>query len=123
MVEATIYRNTRDNKRYVLNEMITMGDKVCLVPMDKKTEDKFVSPKTLKRWYTKEGSFLYMFEVEAFTGMKIGVFQARKDQDGNFQIWTKNNKLMVFDPKTSKQINAKNPKFANKLGVAYGFII
>lgn len=123
MFEAIIYRSTRDDKRYVLNELITMGDKVCLVPMDKRTDDKFVSPKTLKRWYTKEGAFPYVFEIEAFTGMKIGVFHARKDQNGNFQVWTKNNQLMIFDPKTSKQINAKNPKFANKLGVAYGYIM
>lgn len=122
MFEAVIYRSTRDNKRYVLEEKITCGDKVCLVPMDKKTDDKFVSPKTLKRWYTKEGEFPYVFEVEAFTGMKIGVFQAHKDQDGNFQVWTKKS-LLVFDGKTHKQINAKNPKFANKLGVAYGYIL
>lgn len=123
MITATIYQNTRDSKMYVLNDMITMGDKVCMVPMDKRTEDKFVSPSTLKRWYSKQGDFQYVFEVDAFTGMKIGVFQARKAEDGNFEVWTKDNKLLIFDGKTHRQINAKNPKFANKLGVAYGFIV
>lgn len=44
MITATVYRNTRDNKFYVLNDMIRMGDKICMVPMDKRTDDKFVSP-------------------------------------------------------------------------------
>lgn len=122
MINAVIYKNNRDNKMYVLNEMITMGEKVCMVPMDGRTEDKFVAPATLKRWYSKQGEYTYVFEVKAFTGMKIGLFQARKNDEGNFEIWTKNNKLLIFDPKTDKQINAKNPKFANKLGIAYGFI-
>lgn len=120
MSTATIYRNNRDNKLYVLNEMITKGDKVCMVPMDKRTEDKFVSPSTLKRWYSKRSEVPYVFEVQAFTGMKIGLFEAQKNADGNFEIWTKSNSLMVFNPNTEIQINAKNPKFANKLGLAYG---
>lgn len=120
MITATIYQNTRDNKMYVLNEMITMDDKICLVPMDKRTDDKFVSPKTLKRWYSKRGEAQYIVEVKAFTGMKLGLFEATK-RDGNIEVWTKDNKLLVFDATTDKQVNAKNPKFANKLGMCFGF--
>ena len=122
MTTATVYRNTRDNKFYVLNDMITMGDKLCLVPMDKRTDDKFVSPKTLKRWYSKCNEVPYIVEVKAFTGMKIGLFEARKNSEGMLDVWTKDNKLLVFDPKTDKQVNAKNPKFANKIGMTYGWL-
>ena len=121
MINAIIYRNTRDDKYYVLDDMITQGEKVCLVPMDKRTDDKFVSPNTLKRWYTKVREVPYIVEVKAFTGMKLGLFEATK-RDGNIEVWTKDNKLLVFDPSTDKQINAKNPKFANKLGSTYGWI-
>ena len=121
MINAIIYRNTRDDKYYVLDDMITQGEKVCLVPMDKRTEDKFVSPSTLKRWYTKVQEVPYIVEVKAFTGMKLGLFEATK-RDGNIEVWTKDNKLLVFDPSTDKQINAKNPKFANKLGSTYGWL-
>lgn len=122
MINAIIYRNTRDDKYYVLNDMITQGEKVCLVPMDKRTDDKFVSPNTLKRWYTKVREVPYIVEVKAFTGMKLGLFEATK-RYGNIEVWTKDNKLLVFDPSTDKQINAKNPKFANKLGSTYGWIL
>lgn len=121
MVTATIYKDKRTEKLYVLNDMVTMGEKVCMVPMDK-GEDKFVSPSTLKRWYSKWEETPYIIEVRAFTGMKIGLFKATKDADGNLQVWTKADKLLVFDPKTDKQINAKNPKFANKIGMTYGWL-
>lgn len=121
MINAIIYRNTRDDKYYVLDDMITQGEKVCLVPMDKRTDDKFVSPNTLKRWYTKVREVPYIVEVKAFTGMKLGLFEATK-RDGNIEVWTKDNKLLVFDLSTDKQINAKNPKFANKLGSTYGWL-
>lgn len=45
-----IYTNTRNNRQYVLDPQITMGEKVCLVDMAT-CEDKFVSPKTLKAIY------------------------------------------------------------------------
>ena len=119
MITATIYKDKRTEKLYVMNEMLTMGEKVCMVPMDK-SEDKFVSPSTLKRWYIKWEEAPYIVEVQAFTGMKIGLFKATKNAEGNLEVWTKTNHL-VFDLKTDKQINAKNPKFANKLGMCYGF--
>ena len=121
MTTAIIYKDKRTEKLYVLNDMITQGEKVCMVPMDK-SDDKFVSPSTLKRWYTKWEEVPYIVEVKAFTGMKIGLFKATKGQDGNLEVWTKNDKLLVFDPKTDKQINAKNPKFANKIGMTYGWL-
>lgn len=121
MITATIYKDKRTEKLYVLNDMITMGEKVCMVPMDK-SDDKFVSPSTLKRWYTKWEEVPYIIEVKAFTGMKIGLFKATKAEDGLLEVWTKNDKLLRFDPKTDKQVNAKNPKFANKIGMTYGWL-
>lgn len=121
MITATIYKDKRTEKLYVLNDMITQGEKVCMVPMDK-SDDKFVSPSTLKRWYTKWEEAPYIIEVKAFTGMKIGLFKATKAEDGLLQAWTKAGKLMLFDPKTEIQTNAKNPKFANKIGMTYGWL-
>lgn len=121
MTTAIIYKDKRTDKLFVMNDMITQGEKVCMVPMDK-SDDKFVSPSTLKRWYTKWEEVPYIVEVKAFTGMKIGLFKATKGQDGNLEVWTKADKLLVFDPKTDKQINAKNPKFANKIGMTYGWL-
>ena len=121
MVTATIYKDKRTEKLYVLNDMITMGEKVCMVPMDK-GENKFVSPSTLKRWYSKWEETPYIVEVKAFTGMKIGLFKATKADDGLLDVWTKANKLLRFDPKTEVQVNAKNPKFANKIGMTYGWL-
>lgn len=121
MLTATIYKDKRTEKLYVLNDMITMGEKVCMVPMDK-SDDKFVSPSTLKRWYTKWEETPYIVEVKAFTGMKIGLFKVTKAADGLLQAWTKAGKLMLFDPKTEVQVNAKNPKFANRIGMTYGWL-
>lgn len=121
MVTATIYKDKRTEKLYVLDDMVTMGEKVCMVPMDK-GENKFVSPSTLKRWYSKWEEAPYIVEVKAFTGMKIGLFKATKADDGLLEVWTKANKLLRFDPKTEIQTNAKNPKFANKIGMTYGWL-
>lgn len=116
---VTIYRDKRDNKLYVLDEMITQGTKVCLVPFDKRDE-KFVSPSTLKRWYTKWEEAYVVVEVKAFTGMKIGLFKVASYDEHKCQVFTKDDKLMEFDMASEKQSNAKNPKFANKLGQVYG---
>lgn len=121
-MNAIIYKDKRTEKLYVMNEMLHEGEKVCMVPMDK-SEDKFVSPSTLKRWYTRWEEAQYIVEVRAFTGMKIGLFKATRREDGAVEVWTKANKLLIFDHKTEKQINAKNPKFANKLGMTYGWPI
>lgn len=121
MITAITYKDKRTNKLFVLDDMTTMGDKLCLVPMDK-GEDKFVSPSTLKRWYTKWEETPYIVEVKAFTGMKIGLFKATKGDDGLLNVWTKADKLLQFDSKTYKQVNAKNPKFANKIGMTYGWL-
>lgn len=117
-----IYTNTRDNRQYILNPMITMGEKVCLVDMAS-CEDKFVSPKTLKRWYSKTVTEQPVVELRAFTGMKIGLFRAEFDTNVNtMYIWTKSNKLLTFDSHIGVQINAKNPRFANKIGSTYDFL-
>ena len=121
MTTAIIYKDKRTEKLYVLNDMVTMGEKVCMVPMDK-GEDKFVSPSTLKRWYSKQEEVPYIVEVKAFTGMKIGLFKATKAEDGILEVWTKAGKLLQFDRKNDTQVNAKNPKFANKIGMTYGWL-
>ena len=117
-----IYKDKRDNKLYVLHEEITQGTKVCLVPFDKR-DDKFVSPSTLKRWYTKLDEAEVMVEIKAFTGMKIGVFKVASYDKDTCGVFTKDNKYLVFDRNSDKQTNAKNPKFANKIGMVYGMFI
>ena len=117
-----IYTNTRDNRQYILNPMITMGEKVCLVGMAS-CEDKFVSPKTLKRWYSRTTTEQPIVELRAFTGMKIGLFRAEFDTNVNtMYIWTKSNKLLTFDSHIGVQINAKNPRFANRIHNTYDFL-
>lgn len=117
--KVKLYRDNRTQKVYVLEEYITMGNKVCLVPTDK-GDDKFLSPNTLKRHFTFWGEEL-MVEVKAFTGMKIGVFKVAYYDKGIIQVWTKDNKLMIFDRQNDKQSNAKNPKYANQIGRHFGF--
>lgn len=119
---VTMYKDTRTNKVYALNEMITMGNKVCLVPCDK-GENKFVAPSTLKRWYIKWDEAQVLVEVKTFTGMKIGLFKVATYDKESCTVWTKDNKLLTFDRNTDKQSNAKNPKFANKIGQVYGMFI
>lgn len=119
-----LYRDNRTQKMYILEEHITMGSKVCLVPTDK-GEDKFLSPNTLKRHFTFWGEEL-MVEVKAFTGMKIGVFKVAYYDQSKIEVWTKNDKLMVFERsqdfrQNDKQTNAKNPKYANQIGRHFGF--
>lgn len=117
-----IYTNTRDNRQYVLNPMVTMDEKVCLVDMAS-CEDKFVSPKTLKRWYSKTVTEQPVVELRAFTGMKIGLFRAELATNTNtLYLWTKQNKLLTFDPDMGTQTNAKNPKFANRIHNTYDFL-
>ena len=110
----TIYTNTRDNRQYILEAQLMQGDKVCLIDM-KTGEEKFVAPSTLKRWYTKTVIPATEFvTVSAFTGMKIGVFQANL-VGGLIEVFTKKGALLKFDPNTGVQTNARNPKFANKI--------
>ena len=122
-----IYKDTRTNKLYALEEQITMGNKVCLVPFDK-GEDKFVAPSTLKRWFTPWGDEQVVVEVKAFTGMKIGLFKVAAYTNDTYSVWTKDDKQMIFERnkdfrEDDKQINAKNPKYANKVGRIFGWFI
>lgn len=116
-----IYTNTRDNRQYILNPMITMGNKICLVDMYS-CEDKFVSPKTLKRWYSKNATEDIVVELHAFTGMKIGLYRASTNSKGEVVIWTKNNKYLTFDPDMGNQTNARNPKFSNRIICTYAYL-
>lgn len=122
---VTIYKDTRTDKLYALDEQITMGDKLCMIPFDK-GEDKFLSPSTLKRWFTKWEEVDVLVEVKAFTGMKIGLFKVVDSNKDDYSVWAKNGTLMTFNrshelPFEDKQINAKNPKFANRIGRTIGW--
>lgn len=113
----TIYTNTRDNARYVLEPHLMQGDKICLISM-KDGEHKFVAPSTLKRWYTKtEVPAIEFVTVSAFTGMPLGVFPANL-VEGLVEVFTKKGNLLKFDPDTGIQVNARNPKFANRISWA-----
>ena len=111
----TIYKEKRTGNLYALNEMITMGNKVNLVRLGH-AEEKFVSPSTLKRWYSKWDEANMVVQLKAFTGMDLGFYKVETETAETVSFWTKSNKFLVFDKKTDTQINAKNPKFANKLG-------
>lgn len=117
---VTIYKDRRTGKLYALNEMITMGNKVNLVQMGGK-EDKFVSESTLKRWYSKWGEANMVVELKAFTGMIIGWFKVEEETKDTISFWTKSNKYLTFDKMTDAQVNAKNPKFANRIGMTLGY--
>lgn len=113
-----IYTNKSNGRRFFLNPEINMGDKVCLTDMAT-CEDKFLSPKTLKRNYTKDIWEEEVAEVVAFTGMKLGMFKLFYF-NGVWMVWTKSRKCLEFDA-DGNQTNAKNPKFANKIQISYGF--
>lgn len=117
---VTIYKDKRTDKLYALNEMITMGTKVNLVQMGGK-EDKFVSPSTLKRWFTKWDEAQQVVEIKAFTGMVIGWFKVLTESKETITVMTKQGKFLDFDKNTNAQVNAKNPKFANHIGMTIGY--
>lgn len=117
-----IYTNTRNNRQYVLNPMLYMGDKICLIDMIT-CEDKFVSVKTLKRWYSRTVTNQLLVELRAFTGMKLGLFRTEHSLNTNtLYCWTKGGKLLCFDSDTGNQTNSKNPKFANCIYQEYDFL-
>ena len=117
---VTIYKDKRTDKLYALNAMITMGNKVNLVQMGGK-EDKFVSESTLKRWYSKWDEAQQIVEVKAFTGMVIGWFKVLTESKETITVLTKQGKFLDFDKTTDVQINAKNSKFANHIGMTLGY--
>ena len=54
--------------------------------------------------------------VKAFTGMIIGVFKVTKKNSKSITIKTAKGELK-FDAQTGLQINANNPKFANRVAL------
>ena len=52
--------------------------------------------------------------IKAFTGMVIGVVPIKEVTDTIIKVEAKNG-VMEFDRASGKQINAKNPRFANKM--------
>lgn len=116
-----IYTNTRDNSHHILDPQTTMGNKVCLVNMTT-CEDKFVSVSTLKRWYSKTCTDNTFVQVKAFTGMNIGLYPVQTVSETEFYVLTKSGKALWFNSETLTQTNAKNPKFANKVGLDYTYL-
>lgn len=121
-----IYKDTRTDKLYALEEHITKGTKVCLVPFEH-GEDKFVAPSTLKRWFTKWGEEQVLVEVRTFTGMRIGLYRVADYGKTSYSVFTKKG-LLTFERSSDfrqddRQSNAKNPKFANKVTRTIGFFI
>lgn len=116
-----IYTSTRDNRRYLLNPQLNKGNKVCLVDLIT-AEDKFVSPRTLKRWYSLTRTEDIFVQVKAFTGMNIGLYPIKAASETELYVITKSGKALWFDASTLKQTNAKNPKFANKVGIDYSYL-
>ena len=117
---VTIYKDKRTNKLYALDEMITMGSKVNLVCLGH-AEEKFVSPSTLKRWYSKWDEANMVVQLQAFTGMDLGFYKVHTETKDTVTIMTKQGKFLDFDKISYAQTNAKNPKFANKLGMILGY--
>lgn len=114
-----IYTNTRNKKQYLLQPEIAMGDKLCLIDM-RSCEYKFVVSRTLKRGYSKEVTKETVVELRAFTGMRLGLFRASA-LGGDLAVWTKSGNCLTFDPYTGEQTNAKNFRYANRIGFAYDF--
>ena len=115
MNNKTVYTNTRENEQYVLEPSITQGNKQCLISL-KNGEHKFVAPSTLKRWYTKteQPDAMYV-TVCAFTGMPIGCYKASNIGNGIIEVLTKAGNFLRFDQNTGLQVNANNPRFANRI--------
>lgn len=116
-----IYTNKRDNSRYILDPQTNMGSKVCLVNLTT-CEDKFVSISTLKRWYSLTRTEDIYVQVKAFTGMNIGLYPIQYASGDEMFVVTKSGKALWFNSETLIQTNAKNPKFANKLGLDYNYL-
>ena len=116
-----IYTSKRDNSRYILDPQTNMGSKICLVNLTT-CEDKFVSISTLKRWYSLTRTDDIYVQVKAFTGMYIGLYPVQAASEDELYVITKSGKALYFNADTMVQTNAKNPKFANKLGVDYSFM-
>lgn len=116
-----IYTNTRDNSRYILDPQVAQGSKVRLINTTN-CEDKFVSPKTLKRWYRLTRTEDVFVQVKAFTGMNIGLYPVKQGSETELYVITKSGKALWFDADTLVQTNCKNPKFANKIGLDYNYL-
>lgn len=55
--------------------------------------------------------------MRAFTGMLIGVFKIQKETKTYIMVKAANGKEMKFDKKTGLELNAKNPRFANRIAI------
>lgn len=117
-----IYTHKGTGRKYLLDPMITQPNKVCVIDLIN-GENKFTSPKTLKRWYSKEETNYMYATVRAFTGMMIGMYPVElyPEHPELGTIITKAGKALTFNLDTGVQLNAKNPKFANKINLIYTY--
>lgn len=74
---------------------------------------------TAGRKYTDDPGEVAEGEVvmRAFTGMLIGVFKIQKETKTYIMVKAANGKEMKFDKKTGLELNAKNPRFANRIAI------
>lgn len=107
-----IYTNKANNHKYILVPEITLDDKVCIRDMANNS-DKFVKPATLKKNYSKRSTDKEIIEVQAFTGMFIGLFELTPI-NFHWMVTTKTGRILEFDV-DGHQTNAKNSKYGNKL--------
>ena len=57
--------------------------------------------------------------MRAFTGMLIGVFKIAEQTKKVISVELANGTHMDFDPNTGKELNAPNPRFANRIEMAH----
>lgn len=69
-----------------------------------KKEKKVVEP-------PKEGHIV----VYAFTGLKLAELEIRDENETEIVVEAKNGNRLVFNKFTGMQVNAKNPRFANRI--------
>jgi hypothetical protein len=55
--------------------------------------------------------------VKAFTGMPIGEFPITHETKTSIEVTTNKGDILKFDRKSGAQMNAKNPKYANRIEV------
>ena len=54
--------------------------------------------------------------------MNIGLYPVKAASETELYVITKSGKALWFNAETLVQTNAKNPKFANKLGLDYNYL-
>lgn len=119
------YVSRKTGKAYAFGGTINEGTTFVLV--DEDGEKHLYAQSTIKKNFKKVNEILEVEKesnelsrevtVRAFTGMMIGSFKVEEEDSETVSVKGKNGKVMVFNKATGKQLNAKNPKFANKIDI------